>query len=325
MHRHHGRERRRARRACSRRSAGSRPGRSFRGVPDAALVRAGARRRRSCGPRSSATAATQLLEAELRAVGRNRVLREPAAASRAQRDLLDAPARHRVLARRPRAGEGRAGGPARLPRRSARRGRARGTTPSRTDFERVLRQRNALLRSGVRDDEARTTLDVFDDQLVARRRRARPGPARAGRAARARGRRRRTRRWPARRRRCRRPRYEAEWAEGPLDAGADDVDGTAARRARRAPAPRSSTGASPSSGPTATTGGSRSTASTPGRHASQGEQRTLALALRLAGHRVVAERDRRATRCCCSTTCSASSTPTARRRSSPHLPAGQTL
>ena len=37
----------------------------------------------------------------------------------------------------------------------------------RTDYERVLRQRNALLRGGVRDAEARTTLDVFDDQLVA--------------------------------------------------------------------------------------------------------------------------------------------------------------
>ena len=48
---------------------------------------------------------------------------------------------------------------------------------ARTDFERVLKQRNALLRGGVRDDDARTTLDVFDDQLVARRDRA---GARAG-------------------------------------------------------------------------------------------------------------------------------------------------
>src|SRR5262249_47920264 len=37
---------------------------------------------------------------------------------------------------------------------------------ARSDFERVLKQRNALLRGGVRDDEARTTLDVFDEQLV---------------------------------------------------------------------------------------------------------------------------------------------------------------
>src|SRR4029079_13629649 len=37
---------------------------------------------------------------------------------------------------------------------------------ARVDLERVLRQRNALLRSGVRDESAVTTLDVLDDQLV---------------------------------------------------------------------------------------------------------------------------------------------------------------
>ncbi len=37
---------------------------------------------------------------------------------------------------------------------------------ARADFERVLKQRNALLRAGIRDDEARFTLDVFDEQLV---------------------------------------------------------------------------------------------------------------------------------------------------------------
>jgi DNA replication and repair protein RecF len=37
---------------------------------------------------------------------------------------------------------------------------------ARGDFEKVLKQRNALLRTGVRDDEARITLDVFDEQLV---------------------------------------------------------------------------------------------------------------------------------------------------------------
>ena len=42
---------------------------------------------------------------------------------------------------------------------------------ARTDFDRVLKQRNALLRGGLRDDDARTTLDVFDEQLVA------PGPS----------------------------------------------------------------------------------------------------------------------------------------------------
>ena len=48
---------------------------------------------------------------------------------------------------------------------------------ARGDFERVLKQRNALLRAGVRDDDARTTLDVFDEQLVQSRRGA---GARAG-------------------------------------------------------------------------------------------------------------------------------------------------
>ena len=36
----------------------------------------------------------------------------------------------------------------------------------RADLERVLRHRNALLRGGVHDEEARSTLAVFDHQLV---------------------------------------------------------------------------------------------------------------------------------------------------------------
>ena len=37
---------------------------------------------------------------------------------------------------------------------------------ARGDFERVLRHRNALLRAGIRDPDDRSTLDVFDEQLV---------------------------------------------------------------------------------------------------------------------------------------------------------------
>src|SRR2546423_1538400 len=37
---------------------------------------------------------------------------------------------------------------------------------ARADLDRILRQRNALLRSGVRDAEATTTLEVLDEQLV---------------------------------------------------------------------------------------------------------------------------------------------------------------
>ena len=57
-------------------------------------------------------------------------------------------------------------------------------------------------------------------------------------------------------------------------------------------------------------------------HASQGEQRTLALALRLAGHRS-ARRSRAPRRCCCSTTCSASSTSGASSALAAHLPRGR--
>ena len=37
---------------------------------------------------------------------------------------------------------------------------------ARGDFERVLKQRTALLRTGVRDPSAQATLDVLDEQLV---------------------------------------------------------------------------------------------------------------------------------------------------------------
>ena len=118
---------------------------SFRGAPTDALVRAGRRAGRSCGPRASATAGALLIEAELAAGGRNRVQVNRQRLRRA-RDLLGALRVTRVLARRPRAGEGRA-------RRS---GAATSTTCSsrshprndalRTDLDRVLRQRNALLK-----------------------------------------------------------------------------------------------------------------------------------------------------------------------------------
>ena len=104
---------------------------------------------------------------------------------------------------------------------------------ARTDFERVLKQRNALLRGGVRDDDARTTLDVFDDQLVQRGGRARARPPAARRPAGAGGRRRlrgagdgtRTASWPRTTRRSGRP--------APLDGR------RRRRRSRRSCAPRS--------------------------------------------------------------------------------------
>ena len=70
--------------------------------------------------------------------------------------------------------------PARLPRRAARRCSRRATTRRAADYERVLQaaQRAAARRRARRRRRART-LDVFDDQLVAGRRRARAGPAAA--------------------------------------------------------------------------------------------------------------------------------------------------
>src|SRR5882757_5178595 len=137
--------------------------RSFRGVSDAMLVRSGAdqaivRAEVATGGRE------QLFEAEIRVAGRNRVLcnRQPVARTRDLHGLL------RVTVFAPDDLTLVKGGPAErreyldelLAMLAARYDAAR------SDFERVLKQRNALLRGGVRDDDARFTLDVFDEQLV---------------------------------------------------------------------------------------------------------------------------------------------------------------
>ncbi len=137
--------------------------RSFRGVPDAALVRAGhaeaiVRAEVHTGER------LQLFEAQIRATGRNRILCNKQTVVRA-RDLhglvrvtVFAPDDLALV---------KAGPSARreyldelLVMLAARYDAAR------ADYERVLKHRNALLRSGVRDAEDRATLDVFDEQLV---------------------------------------------------------------------------------------------------------------------------------------------------------------
>ena len=106
----------------------------------------------------------QLFEAEIRVAGRNRVLcnRQTVTRSRDLHGLL------RVTVFAPDDLTLVKGGPAErreyldelLAMLAARYDAAK------SDFERVLKQRNALLRAGVRDDDARFTLDVFDDQLV---------------------------------------------------------------------------------------------------------------------------------------------------------------
>jgi DNA replication and repair protein RecF len=137
--------------------------RSFRGVADAMLVRAGAT---VAIVRAEVTTSErpQLFEAEIRVAGRNRILcnRQTVTRARDLHGLL------RVTVFAPDDLSLVKGGPSErrefldelLAMLAARYDAAR------TDFERVLKQRNALLRAGVRDDDARFTLDVFDDQLV---------------------------------------------------------------------------------------------------------------------------------------------------------------
>jgi DNA replication and repair protein RecF len=254
--------------------------RSFRGVPDRLLVRAQAEQAivravvRS-GERE------QLFEAEIRANGRNRVQcnRQVVARARDLHGLL------RVTVFSPDDLALVKGGPAERrefldelltmlsPRYDA----------ARTDFERVLKQRNALLRGGVRDEGALVTLDVFDDQLVRAAGELVRGRLRlierlvpavtegyellAGEGARITA------------------SYEAEWAE---HATSDDVE-EALRSAlvarRRAEIDRGLTLVGPHRDDW-----KLELNGLDARHqASQGEQRTLALALRLAGHQVVTE------------------------------------
>jgi DNA replication and repair protein RecF len=257
-------------------------GRSFRGVPDAALVATG---HDEAIVRAEIVDAdrTLLVEAALRSFGRNRVMVNKQAVTR-RRDYAD---HLRVTVFSPDDLAIVKGGPARRRDYLDELLEASGHkfASIRADFERVLRQRNALLRGGVRDAEARTTLDVLDDRLVAsggelvrgRLRlveRLNPGIAEAyeslagitpGMAM----------------------LYEAEWCDGTLDASRlDDVDGllrSALESLRRRETDRGITLVGPHRDDWRLVINGLDARS----HASQGEQRTLALALRLAGHRLI--------------------------------------
>jgi len=257
-------------------------GRSFRGVPDAALVRAGVEQAILRAEIEDADR-HRLVEAEVRAVGRNRVQvdRHPLVRTR---DLLDV---LRVTVFAPDDLGLVKGGPSgrrayldELLVASAPRFQA-----VCSEYERVLRHRNALLKGGVRDAEARATLDVFDEQLVragselvsGRLRlvdRLEPyvdeayralAPSSAGISA----------------------RYEAAWAEGgtpPPDAVVELLTSALAAQRRQELERRVSlVGPHRDEWRLLVTGLDSRT------HASQGEQRTLSLALRLGGHRLVAE------------------------------------
>ncbi|MGH8984479.1 MAG: DNA replication/repair protein RecF [Acidimicrobiia bacterium] len=257
--------------------------RSFRGVPDTALVRSGCEQ---AVLRAEVTddGRTQLLEAELHAQARNRVHlnRHPLARARDLLGLL------RVTVFAPDDLQLVKGGPAE--RRGYLDELLVAITPryeaARADFERVLKQRNALLRRGLEGEDALSTLAVFDEQLVRSggelvRGRLRlvdrlTGPVDAAYRALAGGHAEVG------------ARYEAEWAEGavPPDAGAVEELLRAALVARRSQElDRGMTLA----GPHRDEWRLRVDDLDARTHASQGEQRTLALALRLAGHRVCAE------------------------------------
>ena len=104
------------------------------------------------------------IEAEIRATGRNRILVNGQALPR-RRDLVEG---LRATVFSPDDLELVKGGPAL--RRGFLDDLLSASAPRyeslRSDYERVLRQRNALLKGGVRDEEARTTLEVFDAQLA---------------------------------------------------------------------------------------------------------------------------------------------------------------
>lgn len=256
-------------------------GRSFRGVPDTALVRAG------CETAVLRTTVDtdgreQLLEAEIRAAGRNRVRlnRNPLQRTR---DLLGlvritvfSPDDLRLVKEGPSARRDYLDDllVAIAPRYDA----------ARSDFDKVLRQRNALLRQRARGPEADATLEVFDEQL-----------ARAGGEL-VRGRLRMVERLVPEVRRAYEALageatpvdalYEAEWAEGvpPVD-GIEELLHAALAERRAAELERGVTLV----GPHRDEWRLRLDGLDARQHASQGEQRTLALSLRLAGHRLCAE------------------------------------
>jgi|tagenome__1003787_1003787.scaffolds.fasta_scaffold20969098_3 DNA replication and repair protein RecF len=257
---------------------------SFRGVTDAPLVRNGCTEA-IVRAEIMDDDRLQLFEAELRASGRNRVQCNKRAITRA-RDLHGL---LRVAVFAPDDLELVKGGPA---ARRAYLDELLGTLAvryeaARTDLERVLKQRNALLRSGVRDPEAVATLDVLDEQLVhaaaelVRGRLQlvdRLGPAvnDAYAALAADGR-------PVA------ETYEAEWAPEPLgvaDAAAvEDMLRAAVVGRRRAEIERGMTLVGPHRDDWKLTIEGLDART----QASQGEQRSLALALRLAGRGVVHE------------------------------------
>jgi len=251
-------------------------------VSDAALVRAGAEEAIVRAEIAHDDEHATLVEAAIRAVGRNRVLVNKQPLQR-RRDLVE---HLRVTVFAPDDLDLVKGGPA--ARRDYLDDLLEASIPRfagvRGDVERVVRQRNALLRAGVRDDDDRRTLDVLDERLVETggelvrgrlRLAARLAPeaedAYCSLAGDAPG-------FAAR--------YSPGWSDCPLDV--DDVD-ERMRAALEALRRRELERGVSLVGPHRDDWALELRGLDARNHASQGEQRTLALALRLGGHRVVAE------------------------------------
>ncbi len=267
---------------------------SFRGAPDVTLVRSGAERAFVRAEVAASTADKsepgdgpgRLVEAEITATGRNRVLvnRKPLARSR---DLLGT---LRVTVFSPDDLRLVKGGPSE--RRAELDDLLVALSPrydaARSDYERVLRHRNAWLKSWSRNDDP-ATLDVWDDQLV-----------RAG-AELVRGRLKLLERLEAPLAKAYADlagagaadvagTYEPGWAPGEMldESRLDDVApllAGALARSRPADLERRISLVGPHRDDWRLTVEGREAR----RYASQGEQRSLALAIRLAGHAVVTE------------------------------------
>ncbi|MEX1009011.1 MAG: DNA replication/repair protein RecF [Acidimicrobiia bacterium] len=251
-------------------------GASFRGVPDAALVRAGCD---AAIVRAEVVDGTrvQLFEAEIRASGRNRVRMNRQALQHAQ----DRAAVMRVTVFAPDDLQLVKGGPA--GRRDYLDDLLVSAAPRyvavRADYERVLRQRNTLLKHGIRNVDAESTLDVFDAQLARAGAELTRGRLRmlerltplveasygelAGEAAVSAA-------------------YEAAWLGDSTPAEAESALLAALGERRRAELERGVT----LTGPHRDEWRLQVSGLDSRLHASQGEQRTLALALRVGGHRL---------------------------------------
>ncbi len=109
---------------------------------------------------------TALLELEITPGKSNRARINRGALPRT-RDLVGRAAHRDVLARGPRPGQGRSVRPPAVPRLAAGAAHARGWPACEADYDRVLKQRNTLLKSarGRRNVEI-ATLDIWDENLA---------------------------------------------------------------------------------------------------------------------------------------------------------------